>query len=159
MSAPTERSPREVADRLAIYELYARYAQAADLEDGAAYASCFTEDGWTDISSFGHTAASFRERGLNCLDETGKVRGRANLTAVATKRPGQPLYRHLTMNAHVSSYEGDRALGSAYFVVLSPDGAIHQFGRYEDVIVRDVDGAWRFAERMDLAAYNSGSTL
>jgi SnoaL-like domain len=36
---------RELADRLAIYELYARYAQAADLHDGAAYASCFTADG------------------------------------------------------------------------------------------------------------------
>lgn len=41
------RDPSEVADRLAIYELYARYAQAADLGDGAAYASCFTADGWT----------------------------------------------------------------------------------------------------------------
>lgn len=159
MSAPGDRSPQETADRLAIYELYARYAQAADLEDGKAYAECFTVDGWTDISSFGHTAASFRERGLDCLDETGKVRGRGNLAAVATKRPGQPVYRHLTMNAHVASYDGDRATGSAYFVVLSPDGRIHQFGRYEDVIVRDDDGEWRFAERMDLAAYNSGSTL
>ncbi|TYL55465.1 nuclear transport factor 2 family protein [Nocardioides sp. BGMRC 2183] len=153
------RSAQETADRLAIYELYARYAQAADLEDGTAYADCFTADGWTDISSFGHTAASFRARGLDCLDEAGKVRGRANLTAIATKRPGQPVYRHLTVNAHVASYEGDRATGSAYFVVVAPDGHIHQFGRYEDVIVRDVDGQWRFAERLDLAAYNAGTTV
>lgn len=153
------RDQQEVADRLAIYELYARYAQAADLVDGTAYASCFTEDGWTDISSFGHTPASFREHGLDCLDETGKVRGRSNLTAIATKDPGAPVYRHLTVNALVTSYEGDRATGTAYFVVLTPTGQVHQFGRYEDVIVRDVDGEWRFAERMDLAAYNAGSTL
>lgn len=153
-----DRSAQEIADRLAIYELYARYAQAADLPGGDEYADCFTADGWTDIS-FGHTAASFRERGLDCLDESGKVRGRANLTTIATKVRGQPVYRHLTVNAHVATYDGDRATGSAYFVVISPDGRIHQFGRYEDVIVRDGDGQWRFAERIDLAAFNSGSTL
>ncbi|MGJ3558275.1 nuclear transport factor 2 family protein [Streptomyces sp. INA 01156] len=95
-----------MADRLAIHELYARYAQAADLADGAAYADCFTEDGWTDISSFGHTAESFRARGLDVLDETGKVRGRARLRAVATKTPGAPLYHHLTVNTLVTSYGG-----------------------------------------------------
>ncbi|MER6146668.1 nuclear transport factor 2 family protein [Streptomyces hirsutus] len=158
-AAPGDRSPREVADRLAIYELYARYAQAADLADGAAYADCFTEDGWTDISSFGHTAESFRRRGLDVLDETGKVRGRARLRTIATKAPGAPHYHHLTVNAAVTSYEGDRATGSAYFVVLAPDGRVHQFGRYKDVIVRDTDGQWRFAERRDLAAFNSGTTL
>lgn len=155
----SERSAREVSDRLAIYELYARYAQAADLEDGKAYAACFTEDGWTDISSFGHTAESFRERGLDCLDEEGKVRGRDGLTKIAGKAPGMPIFRHLTVNALVTSYAGERATGTAYFVVLSPRGGIHQYGRYEDVIVRDTDGEWRFSERMDLAAYNAGSTL
>lgn len=158
-SSAAGRSSQEVADRLAIYELYARYAQAADLQDGEAYADCFTVDGWTDISSFGHTADSFRARGLDCLDETGKVRGRANLVKVAAKAADQSVYRHLTVNAYVTSYAGDLATGSAYFVVVSPSGAIHQFGRYEDVIVRDTDGEWRFAERLDIAAYNSGSTL
>ncbi|MGW1545879.1 nuclear transport factor 2 family protein [Streptomyces sp. NPDC002346] len=157
--APGDRSTREVADRLAIHELYARYAQAADLADGSAYADCFTEDGWTDISSFGHTSESFRARGLDVLDEAGKVCGRARLRAIATKAPGAPLYHHLTVNTLVTSYDGDRATGSAYFVVLSPDGRVHQFGRYEDVIVRDTDGQWRFAERRDLAAYNAGTTL
>ncbi|GAA4753057.1 hypothetical protein GCM10023350_42950 [Nocardioides endophyticus] len=153
------RGSQEVADRLAIYELYARYALAADLEDGTAYADCFTEDGWTDISSFGHTAASFRERGLDVLGDDGKVRGRSDLATIATKTPGSPVYRHLTINALVTSYTVDRATGTAYFVVLSPTGEVHQHGRYDDVLVRDVDGEWRIAERMDLAAYNAGSTL
>jgi len=150
--------PREVADRLAIYELYARYAQAADLSDGAAYASCFTADGWTDISSFGHVA-QLRERGISFVDPDGKVRGRDNLTAVATKAPGAGLYRHFTVNALVTSLSGDRATGQAYFLVVSPSGQIHQFGRYADVIVRDSDGQWRFSERLDIAAYNKGTTL
>jgi len=150
--------PSEVADRLAIYELYARYAQAADLQDGAAYASCFTADGWTDISSFGHVDR-LRERGISFVDADGKVRGRGSLTAIATKAPGADLYRHFTVNALVTSLRGDRATGQAYFLVVSPDGHIHQFGRYVDVIVRDTDGQWRFSERMDIAAYNKGTTL
>jgi hypothetical protein len=129
----SERSAREVSDRLAIYELYARYAQAADLEDGEAYSAC--------------------------LDEEGKVRGRDRLAKIAGKAPGMPIFRHLTVNALVTSYAGQRATGTAYFVVLSPQGGIHQYGRYDDVIVRDTDGQWRFSERMDLAAYNAGSSL
>ncbi len=154
-----DRTAQEVADRLAIYELYARYAQSVDLADGTAYSECFTEAGWTDISSFGHTAASFRERGLDVLDETGKVRGRDNLRTIATKVPGTPVYRHVTANTLVTSYDGDRATGVAFFVVISPTGAIHQYGQYEDVLVRDTDGEWRIAERMDLAVFNAGTTL
>lgn len=150
--------PRELADRLAIYELYARYAQATDLRDGTAYASCFTTDGWTDISSFGHVD-ELRERGMTFVDPDGKVRGRENLTAIATKAPGAELYRHFTLNALVTSLAGDRATGQAYFLVVSPSGQIHQFGRYVDLIVRDTDGQWRFSERMDIAAYNRGTTL
>lgn len=152
-------STQEVADRLAIYELYARYAHVVDLEDGTAYAECFTADGWTDISSFGHTAAAFRERGLDVLDDTGKVRGRDNLRRIATKAPGTPLYRHVTVNTLITSYDGDRATGAAFFMVISPTGTIHQYGRYEDVLVVDTDGEWRIAERMDLALFNSGTTL
>lgn len=144
---PAQRSVQEISDRLAIYELYAAYAQAADQEDGEAYAACFTEDGWTDISSFGHTQESFAAMGLDVLGADGKVRGRENLRKVATKAPGTPIFRHLTVNVVISSYDGDRATGSAYFVVVSPTGQIHQFGRYEDVLVRDTDGHWRIAER------------
>jgi SnoaL-like domain len=150
--------PRELADRLAIYELYARYAQAADLRDGAAYASCFTADGWTDISSFGHVD-QLRARGITFVDPDGKVRGRENLAAIAAKPADAELYRHFTVNALVTSLAGDRATGQAYFLVVSPSGQIHQFGRYVDVIVRDGDGQWRFSERMDLAAFNKGTTL
>jgi SnoaL-like domain len=149
---------RELADRLAIYELYARYAQAADLHDGAAYASCFTADGWTDISSFGHVD-QLRARGITFVDPDGKVRGRENLAAIAAKAPDAELYRHFTVNALVTSLAGDQATGQAYFLVVSPGGQIHQFGRYVDVLVRDGDGQWRFSERMDLAAFNKGTTL
>lgn len=153
------RSAQEVADRLAIHELYARYAQVVDLADGTAYAECFTADGWTDISSFGHTAATFRERGLDVLDDDGKVRGRDNLRRVATKSPGAPVYRHITANVWITSYEGERATGTALFLVISPEGTIHQFGQYDDVLVLDSDGQWRIAERLDLASFNSGTTL
>lgn len=153
-----EPRPDRTSDRLAIYELYARYAWAVDLLDGTAYAECFTEDGWTDISSFGNVEG-MRAAGLTCVDETGRVRGRENLRTIATKRPGTQMYRHVTANPLVTALEGDRATGTASFLVLSPTGEIHQYGRYEDVVARGVDGCWRFAERMDLALFNRGSTL
>lgn len=45
--------PQEVADRLAILDLLARYAHAVDTEDWDAYAALFTADATIDYTAFG----------------------------------------------------------------------------------------------------------
>ncbi|MET0987441.1 MAG: nuclear transport factor 2 family protein [Steroidobacteraceae bacterium] len=147
---------RYALDHLRIMNRYAAYAHAVDTSDGDAYADCYTEDGWTDISSF-EAARKLAAAGLvSFMDERGVIRGRENLR----KAGGLVKLHHLIGNIFVRSIEGDRAKCSAYFVVFAPDdGKVEHFGRYEDELVRCADGEWRLQTHMDIALYERDRPL
>jgi hypothetical protein len=147
---------QQVVDHLLILNRYAAYAYAVDTNDGDAYADCYTVDGWTDISSF-KTVPRLAAAGLlSFMDERGVIKGRENLR----KSASIVKLHHLIANVFIRSIEGDRARGSAYFVVFAPDdGRVEHYGRYEDELVRCPDGQWRLASRVDVALYERDRPL
>jgi hypothetical protein len=149
-------NPQQVVDHLLILNRYAAYAHAVDTNDGDAYADCYTPDGWTDISSF-KTVPKLAAAGLlSFMDERGVIKGRENLR----KSASIVKLHHLIANVFIRSIEGDRARGSAYFVVFAPDdGRVEHYGRYEDELVRCPDGQWRLASRVDVALYERDRPL
>jgi hypothetical protein len=146
---------QEVQARLMIMDLYARYSHAVDNADTDAFAECFTDDGFTDISSFG-LIDERRAMGASYIDKDGRVRGRDNLRRLVAREPSDPRFHHCTMNVYLMEIGEDSAKGTAYFMVLSPEGDVFQFGKYLDDLRFD-DGAWRFAERLDIAYFSRGS--
>jgi len=145
-------------DHLAIQQLYAAYTYAVDSGDGDRLADCFTPDGYMDISSFKiirqmpDADAMLRQ----FSDERGQIRG-ANIRK-ATANGMQA--HHITANVLIHWIKGDKAKGSAYFMVFTKDGGkIEHYGRYEDDLVRCPDGRWRFAARQDIAVYERNRAL
>ncbi len=137
-------------DHLAILNLYAAYAHAVDANDGEAYADCYTEDGWTDVSSFRVVREMARSGQLDFVDERGIIKGRANLCKAGTLVQ----LHHVIGNVLVRRIEGGRAKCSAYFTVFAPDdGRVEHYGRYESELVRCEDERWRFASHLDIALY------
>jgi SnoaL-like domain len=143
-------------DHLAILNRYAAYTYAVDAADLAGFLDCFTPDGYTDVSSFTTARRTAPEAFRKMAGDDGVIRGHANLA----KTVGFVRMHHLTANILVKSIDGDRATGSAYFVVFSPDeGKIEHYGRYEDELRRCADGQWRFASRIDIALYEREHVL
>src|SRR5262245_49731463 len=133
---------QDALDHLAILNLYAKYAHAVDANDGDTYADCYTEDGWTDISSFRVASELARSGQFDFIDERGVIRGRENL-----RKAGKLVkLHHVIGNVLVRQIIGDRAKCSAYFTVFAPDdGRVEHYGRYESELVRCSDGRWRLA--------------
>jgi hypothetical protein len=147
---------QQLADHLLILNRYAAYAHAVDTNDGDAYADCYAADGWTDISSF-KTVSKLAEAGLlSFMDQRGIIRGRENLR----KSASLVKLHHVTANVFIRSIDGDRARGSAHFVVFAPDdGRVEHYGRYEDELMRCPDGQWRIVSRVDVALYERDRPL
>ncbi|HEV7976072.1 nuclear transport factor 2 family protein [Amycolatopsis sp.] len=144
----------EMAARLSILDLYAQYTHAVDSHDGDLFADCFTENGYTDISSF-PTVDHLREASLPWLNSDGTIRGSQQLSlAVSGGGPQTVSLHHCTMNTWVKSIDGDKAEGAAYFVVFAnDDGAVEHYGVYEDSLARCDDGKWRIDRRIDRCLY------
>ena len=137
-------------DHLAILNRYAAYTYAVDCADEEAYLDCFTQDAIVDLASFKVAWARAGDALRQFADEKGLVRGAENLR----KSVGVVNFHHITANVFVRSIEGNRAQGSAYFVVFSPDeGKVEHYGRYEDELIKCSDGVWRFKTRQDVALY------
>lgn len=137
-------------DHLAILNRYAAYTYAVDGGLVDDFLDCFTPDGMMDVSSFTIARRSAPEVFKSFCDEHGVARGAANLR----KSVGVVRLHHISSNVLVRSIDGDKATGSAYFVVFTPDeGKIEHYGRYEDELVRCADGKWRFSARVDVALY------
>jgi uncharacterized protein (TIGR02246 family) len=120
-----------VADRLAIFDVLARYCQSCDDGEFERLSELFAEDG-----SFSHG---------------GRVSaGRAGLIAYfeeiqAPERRG----KHLVSN-QVVTVDGDVATARSDWLFLKfVDGILtpHLTGRYDDALVRQ-DGRWLLAERV-----------
>jgi hypothetical protein len=123
-------------DRLALHELYARYAYAFDGADGDVWSALFTPDGVFVLPD--GTAVSG-------TDELRKF--------VVARSDDAPGMRHLMTNILLDE-SGDGALGRAYFLAfrLGGDGQfrLRNFGRYEDEFVR-AGGGWLIRSRRVVA--------
>jgi len=134
VGAPASLS--ELADRLAIRELTARYNRAFDDVDPDAYARVFTEDGVLEVD--GEPIA-----GREALIETVRATGYGIV--------------HITSDAIVA-IDGDAAVQECTLLTARraqdrSENAFLATGRYRDELVRTPDG-WRFKRRsvtMDLA--------
>jgi hypothetical protein len=149
-------SPDYARDHLMILNRYAAYAHAVDTQDADAYADCYTHDGWTDLSSF-KTVKKLAAAGLlGFMDDDGVVRGRDNL-----RESGKLVkLHHMIGNVFVRSIAGGRARCSAYFIVFAPDdGLVEHYGRYDDELVRCLDGQRRFESHVDIAIYERDRPL
>jgi ketosteroid isomerase-like protein len=112
-------------DRLDITELVARYDQAIDGRDAAAYADTFTEDGVFQIT--GQQEIKGRERLMRMIE-----------------RLGPPNNRHWVNNIVIDG-EGDNATMTCYLMVLR-DLRITSMGYYVNTLKR-LDGNWKFVRR------------
>ena len=124
----TPRGHERAGRRQDIRDLYGRYIHSLRLGDADALADCFTADAslW-----------------LGDQRIEGRDRIRELLIQMA---PGRP--RHHTSDLWVSSMRGQAARCLAHVVLLDPtDGATVAFGTYEDVVVREPDGQWRWRKR------------
>jgi hypothetical protein len=144
----------EVGARLSIMNLYAQYSHAVDSRNGPLFADCFTEDGYTDLSSFPAVAA-LKDAGIPWLGADGTIRGRENLAlAVSGEWPGGFALHHVCANYFIKSLQKERAKAAAYFVVFAQDnGQVEHYGVYEDELQRSPDGAWRISSRIDRCMY------
>ena len=128
-------------DRLALQDLYARYAYAFDSADADRWAALFTRDG-----RFAPPAMP---------EVVGTAALRAFAAARAEDAPGM---RHLMSNVLVEPAD-DGARGTAYFLCLrlGPDGLfrLRNFGRYDDVFERE-DGTWKIATRTVVSELAAG---
>jgi uncharacterized protein (TIGR02246 family) len=134
IAQPAENALCELADRVAIAELTARYNRAADDGDGEAFAADFTEDGVFEV--FG-------------LKNPFRYEGRAALAALALEREPQGQL-HVTSD-FVVELDGDRARQTCTLVHTRrpPSRDLEprrMHGRYEDELIR-TDHGWLFARR------------
>ncbi|MGH8998321.1 MAG: nuclear transport factor 2 family protein [Acidimicrobiia bacterium] len=125
-------STLDVADRLDIGELYARYCLTFDGGDLDAWTALFAPDGTFQI------AGGVRLSGTDELADFAKQ-----------MYAGAPGIRHLVSNVSISAADGG-ARGSAYVVALgtTDDGAyrILTLGQYDDAFAKGPAG-WRFHAR------------
>lgn len=114
-------------DFFGIQSLYSRYCFALDGNDPPAFVDCFARDGIFQVA----------ER---------EFRGVEQLSMLAS--PGGQRPRHQYANLWVKRIDGSRAQSTAYFHLLElADGACASYGRYDDDLVRDAAGVWRFQHR------------
>ena len=122
---------RECVDKMAIKELFGRYALAIDTGDAEGWASVFTEDGQYEL-----------------FEET--TRGRAAIRDAIAGRPreGRPHSQHRMAN-HVITIDGDTAHSICEFCVIAErQGKIDTIvaGFYEDDL-KKIEGHWLIDRR------------
>ena len=122
-------------DRLAIGDLFVRYTTALDAGDVETVVDYFTEDAALESPVIGVIAGREAIRGFS--------------ERFAAQRAGGMQFRHMITNI-AAEVEGDRALASAYLLVLiTQDGKSRSLppGRYQCEVVKQGD-AWRFSRRV-----------
>ncbi len=124
-----------IEDRLAIHDLFVRYTTALDQGDVETVVDCFTDDAALESPVIGVIAGREAIRGFS--------------ERFAAQRAGGMQFRHMITNI-AAEVEGDRALASAYLLVLiTQDGKSRSLppGRYQCEVVKQGD-AWRFSRRV-----------
>jgi ketosteroid isomerase-like protein len=124
-------------DRLAIHDLFVRYATALDGGEVETVVGCFTVDAALESPAIG------RIQGSDAI--------RAFAARFAAWRGDGMQYRHLITNLAVEiDAGGERGSATAYLLVLISQNNAHRTlppGRYECQLVKQ-DGVWRFTRRV-----------
>ncbi|MEE2776971.1 MAG: nuclear transport factor 2 family protein [Acidobacteriota bacterium] len=123
---------QDTIDKMAIKELFGRYAMAIDTHDAQGYAAVFTENGRMEL--FGRV-----------------TQGREAIAGVISPADGtaQQTHSQHRMYNHVIDVDGDRARSVCQFsVLLARPGSIETIaaGFYKDDVVQ-VDGEWLIERR------------
>jgi SnoaL-like domain len=140
MTITTEITPAELADRLAIRELFDAYAHCADRRDAEGQKSLFAENT--------HFVVYMNGQGT---EPTQVLDGRAALTPVFDALNNYQATMHFNGQSTVV-IDGDRATGESYCIAhhLFTDGGKRKlmiaYLRYQDTFAK-IDGTWLFAER------------
>ena len=132
----------DIASRLEIEDLAARYNLAVDLGDPAGWVSCFLPDGEFEIVAVGARTAAVRSLVPGCW------RGEAELTKFATTVAGSSPCRHWSYNRLLAS--ADDSLESVsymnvYYLDEPPESRLIT-GVIRDRLAR-TGADWRFASR------------
>jgi SnoaL-like domain len=140
MTITTEITPAELADRLAIRELFDAYAHCADRRDAEGQKSLFAENT--------HFVVYMNGQGT---EPTQVLDGREALTPVFDALNNYQATMHFNGQSTVV-IDGDRATGESYCIAhhLFTDGGKRKlmiaYLRYQDTFAK-IDGTWLFAER------------
>jgi uncharacterized protein (TIGR02246 family) len=124
-----------IEDRLAIADLFARYAEALDGGDVETVVDCFTADATLESPAIGTI--------------TGAAAIRAFAERFAARRERGIQFRHFITNV-IAEIADDRAHATAYLLVMISRGGAHRSlppGRYDCSLVKS-DGQWRFQRRV-----------
>lgn len=129
----------DIEARVMIHDLYAKYCFALDKSDPEAFVDCFSVEGVFDVVG----RAEFR----------GHAAMRSLIEATSERRP-----RHHFLNFHLKRVSDGTAEGIAYFILLDPKTAeTNAYGHYEDALVLEEDGFWRFVDRKVYFEWRSDS--
>src|ERR1700675_452499 len=140
MAVPTEVSPAEAADRLAIRELFDAYAHCADRRDAEGQKALFTADTRFAVYMDGEGS-----------EPTYVLEGREALTPVFADLNRYEVTTHFNGQSTVMM-DGDRATGESYTIAhhLFTEAGNRKIMiaslRYLDTFAK-IDGSWYFAER------------
>ena len=140
MTSPVQADTTEIADRLAIRELFDAYAHCADRRDADGQKALFTED--TRFAVF---------MGGEGTEATYVLDGRESLTPVFQDLNKYSVTTHFNGQSTVR-LDGERATGESYTIahhLFTEDGErkiMVASLRYLDTFTK-IDGAWYFAER------------
>src|ERR1700751_1795367 len=152
MAAHTELSPAEVADRLALRELFDAYAHCADRRDAEGQKALFTDD----------TVLGLHRAG-EAIEPTYVLHGREALTPVFQDLNRYEVTTHFNGQSTVT-LDGDRATGEGYTIahhLYTEDGErkiMVASLRYLDTFAK-IDGRWYFAERKLILDWSETRTL
>jgi uncharacterized protein (TIGR02246 family) len=132
-------------------ELIHRFAERNDARDADAVADMFAEDG------------IFARPTL----PDQPIRGRETIRAQFRARPPGKMTRHICVNTVVHVLNASEASARSYILLYTadfPEGAVppvkadvkQLLGAFDDVLVRDSDGAWKFKHRQGSLAMTIG---
>ncbi|MET0241592.1 MAG: nuclear transport factor 2 family protein [Sphingobium sp.] len=132
----------EIADRIAIAEVKARYCLSLDTKDWAGYADCFTEDLELDTRPAGGILIEGR-------DEAIRIVRRSVETAATCHHVHSPI---ITFNGDSTA---DVIWAMQDRVTWGPDRSFEPgltghtgFGHYREHYIKGADGRWRIARTM-----------
>ncbi|MBL7496401.1 nuclear transport factor 2 family protein [Frankia sp. CNm7] len=136
------RSSGDAADRLALRDLAASYAAAADAGDGELFASLFTDEGVLRVSY------------ADQAEPNRPVVGPAALAGIPRALRARFTETFHFVGNHRCQVDGDTAVGETYceahHLHLDEGGTpvdLRMAIRYADAYARGTDGVWRFARR------------
>ena len=152
MTPRIELTPAEAADRLAVRELFDRYAHCADRRDAEGQKALFTDDTVFAVYMEGEGT-----------EPTYVLQGREALTPVFDDLNRYEVTTHFNGQSTVT-IDGDRATGVSYTLahhVFSEDGErkiMVASLRYLDTFTK-IDRSWFFAERKLILDWNETRSL